>query len=672
MPAALWTRSPLLRLLLFFILGISAYLLQPDPLSPWGWPWLFPIWALLGCRLWVHWAWGPRPSPLRLGGMALLWWGLSGYALACTHAQVLGLRTQQAQAYFGQVRAYVVQVEEPAEEQQRWVRLWARGGAGASGARILLYLPRSEAALALRYGDRLLVGGIPVRVPPPANLGAFDYGRYLLRKGIAFRQYARHWRLLPQRGGNRSGHLFSGLRQAGQRAIGAYAPRSQGLVTALALGIRQAMPEEERRLYTDTGTMHAIAVSGMHLQVVVVWLGWLLAGWKGDVRRRRTYLPLAAVLAWGYTALSGACPSVLRAACMFSVLLLAYALRRRQHLPNTLAASALLLLLWDPFMLAEVGFQLSYLAVLGMYLLVPLLQRLWHPPWRWLDLCWQGFCATVAAQLFTMPLSAYYFHQLPLYFLLSNAWAIPLSTLLLWVGLLLPLSTPVPPVATALGQLAEWLADGMRHGLAWVAALPAQQWEGLSPWRGEVLGWYACLLWGVWVLRRPAAPRVAGLLLLLALQVGVVGWHRQQQHAQRLLVVHQGRGSALSYVQGRSQRSFQTLGPLAAGPAALAAYCGISAPLVVPLPRGALLWQLPDAGRVCWLPAGRVPPTIVRYADVLILSAESAAGYRPLPPLPRLLVLDASVGRWQVRRLAKLFPAGRLHIVSQQGCFVCR
>lgn len=138
---------------------------------------------------------------------------------------------------------------------------------------------------------------------------------------------------------------------------------------------------------------------------------------------------------WSYAFITALSPSVMRAATMFSCIAIAHILKRRTNIYNTLATSAFLLLIVEPNMIFEVGFQLSYLAVLGIVSIYPIIYSLLLFKSKWIDALWQLICVSVAAQIATFPLVIFYFHQFPNYFLLANVLVIPLIPLVIYFGL---------------------------------------------------------------------------------------------------------------------------------------------------------------------------------------------------------------------------------------------
>ncbi|HKZ36510.1 MAG TPA: ComEC/Rec2 family competence protein, partial [Chryseolinea sp.] len=233
--------------------------------------------------------------------------------------------------------------------------------------------------------------------------------------------------------------------------------REQGIVSALVLGITDGLDNELLTAYKGTGAMHILAVSGLHVGIIYGLLLFLLKPLQ-KVKHGKWFLAgISIVVLWLYAFITGLSPSVLRAVTMFSFVALAKPAQHRTNIYNILAASAFCILLYDPYLIMSIGFQLSYLAVLGIVYLQSGIYKLWEPTNRLLDEVWKVSSVSIAAQLATFALGLLYFHQFPNYFLLSNLFVIPGSFIVLIAGLVLLALSFIQPVAFALGFIIEWI-----------------------------------------------------------------------------------------------------------------------------------------------------------------------------------------------------------------------
>lgn len=197
-------------------------------------------------------------------------------------------------------------------------------------------------------------------------------------------------------------------------------PEAFQIAVALLFGYRSELEATTKEAFTKTGTIHILSVSGLHVSLVFgvmsLLLGWLDRFKHGKMMRCSIVL----LFVWVYVILTGMSPAILRAGIMISFFIVSLLSGRRQIAVNTLLTSALFILLLAPQYLFTVGFQLSYAAILGILLLYPLLTKLWLPNNKGLKRIVQYSYVSIAAQIFTLPLTLHYFGQFPIYFLIAN------------------------------------------------------------------------------------------------------------------------------------------------------------------------------------------------------------------------------------------------------------
>lgn len=252
--------------------------------------------------------------------------------------------------------------------------------------------------------------------------------------------------------------------------------QTYAVLAAMTLGDKSALSADVKDVYSVTGASHVLALSGLHLGIIYMLLSVLLAG------RRRFWLSQVVIILsiWAFAFLTGLSTSIVRSATMISIYgLLSVGGRNRLSL-NVLCFTAIVMLLFSPQMLFDVGFQLSFMAVLSILLFMPLLGQMVsvrflmeHPVWRWL---WSTIAVSLTAQIGVAPLIAYYFGRFSTYFLLTNLFVLPLATLILY-GALLFLLTSWTFVGNALLAVVALL----NSGLGIIASLPLSSIDGLHP-----------------------------------------------------------------------------------------------------------------------------------------------------------------------------------------------
>jgi competence protein ComEC len=414
-----------------------------------------------------------------------------------------------------------------------------------------------DSALAIRGGDILWILGKPRLIRDNPNPEAFNYAGFLRRRGITHEIYCRKgdWCRASQTAlaGWQSFLFFSRqycmdrLREALPDAV------QYSIAAALVIGNRESLQAEVRDVFSKTGAMHVLAVSGLHVGMVAWCLTWILLKIPGKGQGwtlLRVLVQSAGV--WAYVLICGAGPSVVRAGLMFSWYLAGKTLGRPGNIWNTWFGSAFLLLLYEPQWLFDIGFQLSYLAVGGIVLVEPLIFKVLAPSQRVVVYFWKLSSVGLAAQLATGPLSVYYFHQFPLGFLLSGWVAVPLGAVVQALGMAVGLFGEIPFVSDGLGALLGLSIAAMYGALEWIAALPGQCLEGLWLSLAGLCWAYALLASAVRLSLAFSKPWVWICLgLLLAGSVGrIVQGRRAAQRAEVLCYGIQG-ASALEFWQGR-------------------------------------------------------------------------------------------------------------------------
>ena len=385
--------------------------------------------------------------------------------------------------YKEKITAYEVKLISPAEEKEKsWKRIGTirairteKGWHSASG-KVNLYWPKTENVSLLDYGDVLLIKAAPREIDSPYNPYEFDFKRFSGFKNIYHQQFVRQgeWTLLEKSAEH--GFLFFAHRARNWSVASIKnfisSPREQGIVIALVLGVTDGLDNELLNAYAASGAMHVLAVSGLHVSIIYGILLFFFRPLGKSAGGQWLVALVSLMLLWAYAFITGLSPSVLRAVTMFSFVAIAKPVGRNTNIYNTLAASAFCLLVYDPYLLMSVGFQLSYLAVLGIVYLQRSLYNLWEVKSAIINWVWQITCVSIAAQIATFALGLLYFHQFPVYFLLSNLFVIPGSFVVLVGGILLLIVSPIATFASWLGVALEWFVKIMNEGVFLVEQLP--------------------------------------------------------------------------------------------------------------------------------------------------------------------------------------------------------
>nr|WP_295875848.1 ComEC/Rec2 family competence protein [uncultured Chitinophaga sp.] len=478
--AACWKRAPFLRLTPPLLTGICIQLYNPLSVQCLYILILSAFSALLLIRLLpvayrYHYAW-------TAGIPVLILLYCSGALLPVS----AGIREDDRcfSAPPDSAMYWLAKVEAPLQEKPRSRKTWltvtatcTQGRWKASEERLLAYFSRDSASSGLVYGAVILLAKKPVKITNSGNPGGFDYQRYCAAQQLYYQVFlkAGDYRQLSRPPLQDLTFFLLQARDFCLHQLKLHIGKGPeaGMAEALLIGYRQDLDPEVVSAYSNTGIVHIIAISGMHLALLYGSLLWMLR-WL-PARRAANILRAVVLLAvlWGFALLTGASASVLRAAVMFSGITVGnLLLGRKASTYNMLAASAFMLLCCQPWLAMDAGFQLSYLAVLSILLFYDAIYALWPLTARWAKAVWQLTALSLAAQVLTLPVSIYYFHQFPVYFLPANLVAVPLSTVVIYGEILLLLLTPFSTPAGWAGTALRWLIHLMNTGVAWLGQLP--------------------------------------------------------------------------------------------------------------------------------------------------------------------------------------------------------
>jgi competence protein ComEC len=404
-------------------------------------------------------------------------------------------------SYLARVDKHDVEKPNSAENQLEVIAFSDSLGWNGSKGKVLIY---HKSKNPLSPGQVILVEKAPEKIPPPIFPNEFDYSRFLARKDIHFRQFiGEKFTLIDSSEVNSSRYWLANFRKKLVEIIEAKVPNpeSQQIAAALLLGQKENLDKEIKNAYAETGTMHILAVSGLHVGIIYAILLFPLKGIKLQSGEKKIYLIAVILLIWTYAVLTGFSPSVVRAATMFSLFTTGQMRKRKPSSFNILAFSAMLMIAIDPGVIFEVGFQLSYAAVAGILLIQPLIVQLWLPPNRVLEYAWQLTAVSIAAQLATFPLSVFYFHIFPTYFLIANLFIIPLSFLVMSVGIPFLVFSWVPMLSDGLGWIVSWIIWLQNWLTQTIQLFPGGNLERLTiTFSGMLLVWGLLLIWSNWEL----------------------------------------------------------------------------------------------------------------------------------------------------------------------------
>jgi competence protein ComEC len=421
---------------------------------------------------------------------------------------------------------------------------------------VIIYFQKDADVSSLDYGSEILFSTRLQEVKNAGNPGGFDYKRYCLFQGITHQAFLKKngFIVLDEKKQSLPARILFRIRKKVLSVLRTNIPGEQepGLAEALLIGYKDDLDKNLVQSYTNTGVVHIIAISGLHLGLIY----WLLVQVLRPFRRKKISKWLSPLIIisglWLFSLLAGGQPSVLRSALMFSCIVLAGSLSRKTSIYNTLAFSAFILLCVNPYWLWDVGFQLSYVAVLSIVIFMKPIYNLFFIKNKILDFIWKLNAVSIAAQLLTTPFSIYHFHQFPNFFLLTNFVAVPLSSIILLGEIFLCAISFIPFLASLAGKIISSLIWVMNSYIGKIESIPGSLWGGMQINVAQaVLLIMVVAGFGYWLLEKQKAGSIAAVIGLLFF-IGLRSFSFYEAYHQKKLIVYNiPRHQAIDLIDGR-------------------------------------------------------------------------------------------------------------------------
>ncbi|MBK8847139.1 MAG: ComEC family competence protein [Bacteroidetes bacterium] len=556
----IYVQMPFLRLLLGFIGGVLFEIFVRLEI---GWfvagfsvcmITLILFEAILLLRISFSYAW------INGVGVVLLMFNLGG---AFTY-----LKTQENRPnHFAKIddpkSVYIVRVDDPLFEKATSYKTtlamqWRSqdGKLIPVSGKCLCYLKKDSLSAKLNYGDQLVIKATINEIEGPQNPEEFNYKRYLYFHQIYHQVYLKSdsYQVINHDTGSPILSFALSMRMKLVELLKRYIPekRNNAVASALVVGYDDEIDNSLIQAFASAGALHVLSVSGMHValmyQLLMMLLGLILVNRKYDWIK----FTIAIIFLWCYALITGYTPSVLRAVVMFNFIIVAQWTTRNTSTFNTICVSIFFLMLFDPFIITEVGFQLSYLAVIGIVYLHPKISNWWTPSNWLLKQIWTITAVSLAAQLATFPLGLLYFHQFPLLFVVSNLLVIPLTTIIIYACLVLLVISPIAVIANYAGLVISALLSVTNEIVFFIDRIPGAVLNKITINIGETWLIYLImiLLIAVWVSKQ-MKYLVYGLAFSLLFLVLQVYESFEQMNQRKFMVYAVNKHSAYQIVNSR-------------------------------------------------------------------------------------------------------------------------
>ncbi len=420
---------------------------------------------------------------------------------------------------------------------------------------IVLYFNKDSAKPFLSYGSQIIIYKPLQAISNSKNPGAFNYRQYALFQNIGAQVFLNpsNYELLYKTNSNPLAQWLNDSRLSILQIIKKYIPlkKEQGIAEALLIGYKNDLDRDVVQAYSNTGVVHIIAISGLHIAMIY---GLLIAVFR-PLGNKKTIRLIKAIctlfILWIFTCIAGNAPSILRSTIMFSGIIIGELFNKKMNTYNNLAASAFVILLFQPFSLWDVGFQLSYAAVLSISIFAKPIQHTIHFQNKLLQLIWELIAITLSAQILTFPIIVYHFHQFPTLFLFSNLLAVPLSAFILYCELALLIFSPFTSIATFIGTVAGNSISLLNNFIDKINTITLAQITGIQINLVQTFILFGCIA-GIayWLMHKNKRAFIFSLATV-AIFYGLRSWDLfEKNNQQKLIVYNIPKHQAMDIIEG--------------------------------------------------------------------------------------------------------------------------
>lgn len=416
--------------------------------------------------------------------------------------------------------------------------------------KLLLNVLKDSLIPDFKVDDILMLSSKLSDINKPLNPNQFNYNAYLKKQYIFHQIHGEQSTILKL---SSKPHTLLGYAAALRNRINNklniynFKPEELAIINALILGQRQDMNQSIYNDYVNAGAIHILAVSGLHVGIILLLFNILLKPLENLKHGKLIKVFTIVILLWSFAVVAGLSASVTRAVTMFSIVAIAMNWKRRTNIYNTLAISVFILLLFKPMFLFDVGFQMSYLAVLAIVTIQPLLYKLWKPKWKITDYFWQIFTVTVAAQFGVVPISLYYFHQFPGLFFVSNMVIIPFLGLILGFGILIIVLAILNCLPELLANLYGMIISLMNTIINWVSQQDTFLIQHISFDIEQVIASYCLIIALILLFKKPNFKSLSFFFITILCLQGVWLFLKYNQANSEFIIFHKSRFSLLGH-----------------------------------------------------------------------------------------------------------------------------
>lgn len=450
--------------------------------------------------------------------------------------------------HFSKTTAYKVIITSPLEEKEKTfkttgniISVQANNAWEKTEGEVLIYF-RKDSLPQLQTGTQIIFKKPLQLIKNAGNPGEFNYQKYINQQNIYHQIFLNvdEYKLLQEKKLFPVKAFLFSLRNHIIKIIDKYIHGSEerAVAKALLIGYRKDIDRELYSAFTNTGIVHIIAISGMHLAMIYAAMLFIFKNLRRKKNGKTISGLITLVVIWMFTFLAGSVPSITRAAVMFSFIIVGEMLQRKTNIYNSLAASAFVLLLYNTFTLWDVGFLLSYSAVLSIVVFQRPVSRLLYVENKILKSLWSIVYVTLSAQILTLPFILYYFHQFPNLFIISNLIAIPLSGIILYMEIALMVFSPVPFIASLIGKVTESLITFFNDFIRHINEIPFVRTNNIHINFVQMTGLFLVIICLYQFIKGKNKNWLYGFFIILAMILSINIYQNNDARAQMKIVVY--------------------------------------------------------------------------------------------------------------------------------------
>jgi len=434
------------------------------------------------------------------------------------------------------------------KQNNKWIKV---------SGKAMTYFTKDSLSKKLKYGDRLIVTAGFTDVSRPQNPGEFNYKNYLSLRSIFTQGFIKSgkWQLLSHGNGNIIRALAIKIREKFLKIFAAnnITGEEYAVAGAVILGYKDKIDADLFSVYQGTGVLHLLCVAGMHVGIIFIVLNFLLAFLDKNEKTKIIKPILLILMIWFYAAITGFSPPVNRAAVMITFVIFGKALNRNMNIYNTLSASVLLFLIIDPLLIANVGFQFSYIAVFGIVSLQKRIYQIWIPENWLMHKIWLIVTVSIAAQIATFPIALYYYKQFPNYFLLANIVVVPFSNLIIYCGMLVLLFSPVNFLSGLSAKILVNLIYWLNHAIRFIEGMPMSVTKGIHITMIEMILLYfeiILIIYSISTKNKLFLKLTAIIAIVFASSIAITSFKSSEQ--KKFIVYSINKSSAIDLISGKN------------------------------------------------------------------------------------------------------------------------